>query len=285
MKQLILILAIFLGSCQILPLPNQQIVLPPWNITGWTELNSFSHDFVPTFTDGEFSIDGLFYIANDSDAPALYRFPLTIAWDISTISPKVDQIDPTPFITDIGFTFGNNGTYFYWTPVGGLSFWRREPLGMSYDLTTFMATDEIETISNSRFMLFNSIGSKFWSFTGDTMEEYTASANWSIVAPGVTTTDVNMIIAPDGLELKAFLFGDEGTKLYILKSQSVAPFQAVIYQSTCFTPYEIATAAYDGVSVTFNGNDEVFTFQFNPNGERFYTTEGLAIQTIREFGM
>lgn len=178
--------------------------------------------------------------------------------------------------------FGNSGLFLYSLTV---LTWFRFPIGVSYDLTTVGAQDESLAIgANNNWGIFNPSGAKFWRINADVITEYTASGAWSIVGPASVSTNVNTITPIDGLTLEALLFSNDGTKLFILKSQAIAPFLTIIYQCTCSTPFTISTATYDNISVSFNATEEVVSFQFNDTGSGFFTTEGNASQIIREFG-
>lgn len=286
----IVFLAVCVQNCTVkdfIDTPDDEIVTEacvnntPYEISGWNQTDSYSYSFVENMINGTFSHDGKYlFIGADYPDNRQYRFPLSTAWDIQTISTDYDQLNTSYNVFSV---FANEGQYrFRKLPLSSL--WQRQILTENYNLQTISIDDESEFRTPEDFMTWSTSGNRYYGLHGNTLFQYTTSENWSLEAPVDTyTINVNSIIPQDELVLKGVQFSLDGTKAFIYKSAYQAPFSATVYEIELSVPFSLETAIYTNVSMSFTTTSELNSFQFADDGKSFYTIEGVGFQIIRKF--
>ena len=173
------------------------------------------------------------------------------------------------FAFPLGFHISADGLhYFVTTDDGGLI---QYEFGSPYDFST--ASDVKSDYPHPDYsgivwsaLTFNPDGTKLYNAYNDQISTYdmgTAFDVWTYSANGE-----NLDVSNEGINTVAdIMFNDDGTKLYLLESNSS------IYQYSLGTAYDISTASFDGsVSV----EDEVFQasgFTFADDGNTILVTD------------
>ena len=127
-------------------------------------------------------------------------------------------------------------------------------------------------------------GEKFFGIIEGIVYEYTSDypEQNGIDAVGETQMiDVNDFLPNDGFAIEGMKFSKDGSRAFIYKSSGTN--SAIVYQVDCVVPFELETAVYNGISVSFTTTDVIRSFQFTEDGKSFITIEGTTTQVIRKF--
>ena len=176
-----------------------------------------------------FNPEGTKMYITDFDSDSVYQYTLTESFDISTATYDDIQFDASTEVSSpIKIFINPEGTKMYITDNSSEAVYQYT-LSESFDIST-ASYDDIEfdvssESTNPRGIFFNSEGTKMY-ITGDTSEsvyQYTLTESFDISTASYDDIefDVNSE-APDPIGL---YFNPEGTKMYILDSDSESVYQ------------------------------------------------------------
>lgn len=134
--------------------------------------------------------------------------------------------------------------------------------------STYEAPDYLE--SSPDYVTFKDDGTKMWfGGTGsfDPMEQFSLSTPWDLSTASYDSTSIQFNSNPSGT--KRPLFGDSGTKLYLLRTD-----YGMIYQWNLTTAWDISTASYASKTYTFadSNHDSFGDFWLSSDGTKLYIT-------------
>jgi len=251
-----------------------------WNISGYS-LSQTDPYASGQIQDWFISHDGNWLFISNVSVNQLQKFPITTAWDMSTLSGFASQVN-TGILSR--FTFADEGNYLY-QQIGATL--QRFPLVAPYDISTTIQDQSGSVTSGT--MEFSPDGTKVFSTGGTAVLQYSLSAPFDVTASSfINTTDVLTmgITLPANAFLRSLTFSPDGTKLMIFASKTSSAFVSFTYQCTCSTPFDPSTATYDGVSVDTTGTSPNYGGHFKADGSLFvniYLQGSIGSSIIKEF--
>jgi DNA-binding beta-propeller fold protein YncE len=205
---------------------NEYTLSTAWDVSTATYVQVFSVALQETTPTGVFfKSDGTQMYVVGSDNDAVFQYPLSTAWDISTaVFPGVVVL-PSTDASNRDLFFKPDGTKLY--TVGATSDSVYEyTLSTAWDVTTatyvrVFSVAAQETVATGVF--FKPDGTKMYvtGSNGDDVNEYTLSTAWDIS----TATYVRVFsISAQDTEPTGLFFRDDGKKMYVLGATNDAVY-------------------------------------------------------------
>jgi len=215
---------------------------------------------------------------------AVYQYSLSTAWDVSS-APGLsgtgyyfvgdEELNPTDVF------FKPDGTIMYIIGVSGDEV-NEYSLSTAWDVSTasFVRVRSISSQEiNPNALVFKPDGTKMYVMgqSGDDVNEYSLSTAWNIS----TTSFVRVFsVAAQDIVPQGLFFKDDGTKMYMLGSNS-----DTVYQYSLSTAWNVSTASYDSISfsVASQETDPTGLF-FKDDGTIMYIV-GLSGDDVNEYSL
>lgn len=252
--------------------------------SGWdvstASYDSVSYDVLtenPSIGGLVFSENGDYaFTVNAAGDPEIFRYPLSTAWDVSTMGASDQSYSLTAQATvSTEFQFNDDGTKFY-VLCRGTDYVYQYNLTSAYDLDTASYASksvDISTEEGSAWgMFFKPDGTKMY-ISGDTSDliyQYTLSTAWD-VSTATYDTATGSVASEDNLP-RAIYIKSDGTTLYMAGHTN-----DVIFQYTMSTPWDITTLAYASKSY------DVSTEETAPQGI-WFKTDGSKMYIVGQGG-
>lgn len=202
--------------------------------------------------DVAFSTDGLtIYILDDASPFTIRQYPLSTAWDLSTIGAQQAGLNPVDGSAAIAFS--TDGTRLYVLSQAA-DVVRSYDLGTAWDLssgTTFAGSLDVSAQGTSQSGLeLSSDGTKlFYLDNGaDAIFEYHLTTAWDLTTATYSGTSFSVAgvdSVPNGLGSS-----DDGVYFYIAGNATDS-----IHRIHLSTPWDLSTASFDGANLYVGGQD------------------------------
>ena len=250
------------------------------------DLSALAFDTGQTFTspdainsyDLDFSDDGSYLYLNHYTSSNIYRYPLSVAWDLTTVGSQ----DQNPSFSSntgafVNFKFGDNGTKLYLaqnaTPISIDQY----NLSTAWSLTsatynsTFSVTGQISS-TNYTFAL-KSDGTKFYNGVGNTLYQYSMSTPWSISTSSYDSKSLNLATGTSptmGGNTLSIDFNSDGTKLFAT-CIGASDGNYYIYEYSLSTAWDISTASYTSQTQILTAfTNSPYGLKFKPQGDSVF---------------
>jgi len=217
-----------------------------------------------------FNNDGtkMYMVGTGNDS--VYQYTLSTAFDLSTasydsVSLNVNSQDSIPF----GMAFNTDGSKMY---ISGLANGTilQYSLSTAFDLSTASYDSVSFSVSSQDTvpygLAFNSDGTKMYmvGYANASVYQYTLSTAFDLSTASYDS--VSFSVSSQDLVPIGLAFNSEGTKMYILGSNSIKG-----YQYTLSTGFDLSTASYDSVSFSVSSQDtSPQSFAFSTDGTKMY---------------
>ena len=220
-----------------------------------------------------FSPDGIYmYVIGDSNN-RVYRYTLTTAWDISTVSGS-NYFSVGPRQTEPkGLFFKTDGTKMY--VIGTVSPRNVDEYNLStaWDVTTASFNQDFSTSSQDtqpKSLSFKSDGTKMYiaGTSGQDINEYNLSTAWNI---STASFNQNFSVGSASSFATGLFFKPDGTKMYVTSDSNND-----VDEYNLSTAWNISTAS-------FNQHFSVSTQETAPNG-LFFKPDGTNMYVIGDHG-
>ena len=136
---------------------------------------------------------------------------------------------------------------------------------VSYDNLSFSIASQ-ETLPAG--VEFNSDGTKMFiiGYASNAVHQYSLTNGFSMAAGNVSYDNVNFSVASQDANSRGFTFSSDGTKMFISGGSS-----NTIYQYSLTTGFDLSTASYDSVSLSFASQSTgARNLTFNSDGTKMY---------------
>lgn len=256
-----------------------------WNIgaIGATEANSGALTEEATPNAMAFKPDGLkVYIIGTTD-DTIYQYPLSVAWDVSTIGAvEANSGVLTEDANPRAIVFKPDGLTVYVIGSTNRTIYQY-PLSIAWDISSIGATDgNSGSLASEEAtplgMAFKADGTKVYiiGLNTDTIFQYPLSTAWDISSIGAT--EANSGILTDDDVPSEIIFKPDGTKVYVSGNGT-----DTIYQYALSTPWEIdtiGTSEANSGTIAEEGSPQAIAFK--PDGLKFYVI-GTSNDTIYQY--
>jgi len=250
-----------------------------YDISSLSLNNTFDISTVSVTANGTwFKSDGTVMYIHDNQVDTIIQYPLTTAWDLSTVGSTTGNFAVGSQDTNIrGPAFNSVGTIMY---VGGFTNdkYFQYTLSTAWDITTASYSNKSVSFSGvdaaSSIMHWKSDGTSFFctGSVNDRVYRWDLTTAWDIsTASNVSNFDISSVFnIPYGVSLNS-----DGTKMFIMGRTVNSDYE--LRQYSLSTAYDITTATYDSVlwdwvsdgSQSGYANGHVF---FGSSGTRLYLT-------------
>jgi len=229
----------------------------------------------------EGTANGLFF---KSDGTKLYvigstgntaiEFTLSTAWDVSTNNGAggVFYVGGQE-LTQQGITFKPDGTTFYIVGTSNKTIYQYS-CATAWDVSTASYASKSFSVNaqetNPTDVQFKDDGTKFYivGTANDTVFQYSCATAWDVSTASYDTKSFS--VAGQETNTNGLFFKSDGTTFYI-----VGQTNAIVYQYTCATAWDVSTASYASKSFSVIAQDSnprgLF---FKPDGTKFYVVGG-----------
>lgn len=263
-----------------------QLVSAPW------DLSIASYDGVAFDVSGQDgSAEGLFFkpdgtkmyvLGTENDG--VHQYTLSTPWDVSSATYDSASLDVSDQDTSpTGLAIKPDGTKLY---IVGLQSDRVHQYTLStpwslgtasYDgIVFFVGSQDIAPTD----LVFKPDGTKMY-ITGnsnDSAYQYTLSSPWDITT--ATYDSVSLNVSSQDSSTQGLVFKPDGTKMYMVGDSTDR-----VYQYTLSTPWDLATASYDGVSFDVSGQETLpRAVFFRPNGTKMYVV-GNVLSEVYQYSL
>jgi len=247
--------------------------------TGSYDTVSFSFSSQGTNTQSIFfTPSGTSLFVCDTANDAVYKYSLSTAWDVSTLSYANESFSLSGQDDPFGVAFKADGTKMYMVGITNDTVYQYSTgTATTLDLSTgnyFSHTPSVNTaFAFSNPPASGTAAGFSLTLTGANVAETydIANASYDSVSFSVQTQDS----APQDLTFKS-----DGTKMYVIGAANDN-----IYQYSLSTAWDLSTASYDSVSFSVASQEispsDVF---FKPDGSKFYIC-GFANDTVFQYSM
>lgn len=244
--------------------------------TGSYDSVSFSFSSQGTNTQSIFfSPDGtsLFVCDTASSNDTVYKYSLSTAWDVSTLSYANESFSLAGQDDPFGVAFKSDGSKMYM--VGTTSdavyqystvaaTWTNPDLANgSYDSVSFsISSQETSPVE----LTFNDDGSKMYvmGIFSRTIYQYTLSTEFDVSTASYDS--VSFSVASQLSLAGGFVFNNDGTKLYATGEGGDA-----VFQYSLSTAYNVGTASYDSVTLDVSSQEAgANAIEFSTDGTKMY---------------
>ena len=234
-----------------------------------------------TANGGFFKPDGTVLYFHDNQADTILQYPLTTAWDLSTVGSTTGNVAVGSQDTNIrGPAFSADGTKMY---TGGYmnDKYFQYTLSTAWDVTSASYSNKSVSFASvdagSSIMHWKSDGSSFFSVgsVNDTVYRWDLTTAWDIsTASNVSNFTISSVFnIPYGVSLNP-----DGTKMYIVGRTVNSDYE--LRQYSLSTAFDITTASYDSVLwdyVSDGGQTGALEHLFfGSSGARLYLTKSGA---------
>ena len=230
--------------------------------------------------DMSYNEDGsrVYVLASDADDHYILRYDLSTPYDMSTAQYVGTVINLGSAGELRSMIFSNDGTRMYLTDWrGGSKKIRQYDLSTPYRPNTavldgILADDEIH---RPRGLIFNEDGTKMYVLQTTTyahINEFDLGIPYDILTATYNSRALN-VNPQTGKYIQDIGYNYDGTKLFVMNSGG-------IYEYDLGDPYDIATAVYNSVALSFG--QQVSSFMFDDTGNSLYTLMGPASWRVDE---
>ena len=243
--------------------------------TAWSVDTGQTHNFGGTTTSAyeiDFNDDGTKIFLNKYATNQIFRFPLTTAYDLTTVASSDQSLTYTTNTpAALGFRFSTDGTKLYLAQNAAPFSIEQYNLSTAFDLTTasYSATFNVtgQAVATPYCVAFSSNGTKM--YVGDTTKiyQYSLSTAWSVSTASYDSTVLNTGTGgsyPLGTII-SITFNNDGTELFATGPTSG---NGHIRKYTLTTAYDISTASYD--SERDLGFADAYSAKFDANGTKLF---------------
>ena len=198
-------------------------------------------------------------VDNFASSPAIYRFDMSAAFDITTASfVSTGVLSIAPF----GLTFKSDGTKVYVNTIAAVDRVYEYPLSTAWDLST-IGSSSYYIVQDNNYpgcMIFSPDGTKFFRVVYSYIEEYSLSTAWDITSATLVANYANF-----GANYIRFL--DSGNYIIYGGTSTSIKIRALS------TPYDISTrsAVLSESDINLTSGDGTYGC-FSTDGEHLYVS-------------
>jgi len=200
------------------------------------------------------------YLLEIGTIDRLYEFPLSTAWDPTTIgsyNTRIGVYDTIP----TGFAFSPDGTKLFTVGFTNDTVTRLD-LSTAWDLTTASFHSNKLVISNPSGLAFKNDGTRMYLYKNGDLSEYSMTTAWAVSS--ATLLGSTSFLSTAGVNVSDIKLNATGTKLFLLNS-----VVSVVFQYELSTAWDASTASLEyKFPVPFQGMSGM---TFADSGTRFYT--------------
>jgi len=217
-----------------------------------------------------FKPDGTKVYTADNGTNQVIQYPLSTAWDISTLGSSEATLTVSGEETSIrGVAFSSDGEKVYIVGATADTVFQY-PLGTPWDLSTAGASNASKVVSGDMgtpvSIRFSADGERMYVYDSDTIFQYPLSTPWDLSTAGSSTASHDFsgdVGSGSGIE-----FHLNGSRVYITDSVGDAVFQFALS-----TNWDISTASASDASLDTSSDDDSTTgIAFSYNGERLFVS-------------
>ena len=246
-----------------------------WDISTATYVQNFSVSAQDTQPEGLFfKPDGtkMYVIGNSSDK--LHEYTLSAAWDISTASFTQSFTTSTQDVAMNGVFFKSDGSKFYLSGTASDSIYSYS-LTSPWDISTASYVQNFSVYSQDpqpTDLFFKPDGTKMYvsGLANDSVNEYNLSTAWNISTASYVQ---NFSVASEETSPTAILFGDNGTKMYIIGQDSAAVWQyttGTYGDATLTYPASVKFPSGTAPAAPADGETDILEFSTMNGGTTWY---------------
>ena len=220
-----------------------------YDISSLSLNNTFDISTVSVSANGVwFKSDGTVMYIHDNQADTIIQYPLSTAWDLSTVGSTTGNVAVGSQDTNIrGPAFSADGTKMYVLGYTNDKYFQYT-LSTAWDVTTASYSNKSVSFASvdvgSSIMHWKSDGTSFFSVgsTNDSVYRWDLTTAWDIsTASNVSNFSISSVFnIPYGVSLNP-----DGTKMFIMGRTVNSDYQ--LRQYSLSTAYDITTATYDSV--------------------------------------
>jgi hypothetical protein len=228
--------------------------------------------------DVSFNTDGTkMYVLGGDGSSIVSQYTLSSPWDVSTASyvSQYSFSSHQSWYWGEGIFFKSDGTTLYYVSSYSYAIYQLT-LSTPWDITTLSYTSKTLSISGQDSepagIAFNSDGTKMYMIgnAGDSIYQYTLSSGWDLATASYDSVLKRLWdAAPSFCSSGGLFFKDDGTKMYAIDT-----YYELVAQFTLGTPWNLATASYDGVSKSVASQTAYPTGVYlGSSGQKLYVTD------------
>ena len=195
-----------------------------------------------------------------------YQYSLSTPWDITTISYDGISIS-TQDTNAYDLFFSPDGTKMYETGISGVKIYQYSlSTPWSISSATYSGVNISAKDASPSALFFKPDGTKMYElgYSYDNVSQYTLSSPWNLST--ATLDGISFSLSDQSSSPYDLFFSPEGTKMYTIDSTKN------IHQYSLTTPWNVATASYDSISVYVGGSTTYGMF-FKSDGTKMYVID------------
>lgn len=200
---------------------------------------------------------------------SVYEYPLSTAYDLSTIGSESSKSVSSQTSTSLGIRFNNDGTTMY-VHGGSENTVFQYTLSTAFDITSATYANKslnhgTQTTAEYGFEIGDS-GSKIYVYNvgDDIVYQYSMSTPYDVSTASYDSKSFDF--TSQDTSLVHIKFNADGTKLYTLGAA-----QGNIHQYSLSSSWDISSASYDNISFSHSSQStNAPSFTFNADGTKMY---------------
>jgi len=247
--------------------------------TGSYDSVSFSFSSQGTNTQSIFfTPDGTSLFVCDTANDAVYKYSLSTAWDVSTLSYANESFSLAGQDDPFSVAFKSDGMKMYM-------------VGITNDTVYQYSTGTATTLDLSTGNYFSHTPSVNTTFAFSNAPASGTAAGFALALTGANVAEtydianasydsVSFSVSTQATQPTGMFFKPDGTKMYICDYGT-----DYIYQYSLSTAWDISTASYDSVSFDFTVTGQLLSVFFKPDGTKLWMVEYDDQDIVRQYSM